>query len=103
MKRKALVLNVTFFVILSIVLVSGRVGYCDLIHESATMGPAEQDIGRIINSEIYLGSRFYIEQDVQVTAVGGHLSEWALGTLFGAIVRLDSGSDLPDGSPFFFF
>ncbi len=71
-----------------------------IIHESATMGVPGQTSGWGIDSVWFMGSRFYVGQDVQVTAIGGHMLEWTAGNFFGAIVSLSGPSDLPDGYPF---
>jgi len=72
----------------------------DIIHESATMGSPGQPEGAGLLTDQFLGSRFYIADEVEVTAIGGHLMEWTSGNLFGAIVSLSSMSDLPNGWPF---
>jgi len=82
------------------VFLPGQLANADIIHESATMGAAGQPSGWGIDSVWFMGSRFYIAQQVQVTAIGGHILEWTSGNLFGAIVYLDSASDLPNGYPF---
>jgi hypothetical protein len=72
-----------------------------VIYQSATMGPTGQTSGYGIDSYTFLGSRFYIGQQAQVTAIGGHmLSGWPEDDIFGAIVKLNSASDLPKGYPF---
>ena len=72
----------------------------DVIHASATMGTAGQTSGASLNDSQYLGSRFYVDQDVVVTTIGGHMNEFGGGNFFGAIERLTSASDFPNGSPF---
>ncbi|MBW8040175.1 MAG: hypothetical protein FVQ85_09275 [Planctomycetes bacterium] len=91
------------FVFLALVVIlPGQLADADpIIHESATMGAAGQLSGWGIDSVWFMGSRFYIGQDVQVTAIGGHMVEWTAGDFFGVIVSLDSAGDLPDGYPFF--
>jgi hypothetical protein len=47
-----------------------------------------------------LGSRFYVDQPVQVTAVGGHIHPLTPeGSFFAALVSLDGPSDYPKGKP----
>jgi len=72
-----------------------------IIYESATMGAAGQTNGWGLSWEQFIGSRFYVNQQVEVTAIGGHLTEWTAGNLFGAIIALTGPDDLPDGSPFY--
>jgi len=72
-----------------------------IIHESATLGPTGQTSGWGLRWEQFIGSRFYVNQQVEVTAIGGHLTEWTAGNLFGAIIALTGPDDLPDGSPFY--
>jgi len=91
-----------FIFLALVVILPGQLADAEyVIHESATMGAAGQTSGYGINSIWFMGSRFYIAQQVQVTAFGGHMLEWTAGNLFGAIVSLDSDSDLPDGYPFY--
>jgi|GEM_PF-792474 len=75
-------------------------GSVSVIHESATLGPTGQVEGWGLVTTQFIGSRFYLNREVEVTAIGGHLVQWGTGDLFGTIVELESSSDLPDGSPF---
>ncbi len=87
-----------FILLALMVILPGQLADADpIIHESATMGAAGQISGWGIDSVWFMGSRFYIAQHVQVTAIGGHMLEWTAGNLFGAIVYLDSATDFPDG------
>jgi hypothetical protein len=73
----------------------------EVIYESSTMGPTGQTTGTIISNKQFFGSRFYISQQTQVTAIGGHLAGCHIqGGIFGAIVSIDSFSDFPNGHPF---
>ncbi|MHC4742135.1 MAG: SdrD B-like domain-containing protein, partial [Planctomycetota bacterium] len=72
----------------------------DVIHCSATLGPTGQSGGWGINSDFFMGSRFYVDRTVNVTSIGGHLVEWQGGAFFGAIVSLSNMYDLPNGFPF---
>jgi hypothetical protein len=74
--------------------------YAAIIHQSATMGPTGQTYGYILSSEQFIGSRFQVNQQVQVTAIGGHLLAGS-GSIFGAIISLSNMTSLPDGSPFY--
>jgi hypothetical protein len=71
----------------------------DVIYESATMGPTGQTSGWTIDNEQSLGTRFYISQTTQITAIGGRISNFTYANIFGAIVKLDNFSDFPDGAP----
>ena len=83
-----------------LVLISSNYAGAAIIYESATMGPTGQTSGYIVDSYDFIGSRFYVSQPTQVTAIGGHLVTYTSGGIFGAIVRLYSSTDLPNGIPF---
>jgi len=71
--------------------------FADIIYESATLGPTGIDFpGNSINSGQYLGSRFSITQQVEVSEIGGHLRTQT-GNIFGAIVELSG--PLPSSFP----
>ncbi|MHC4476376.1 MAG: GLUG motif-containing protein [Planctomycetota bacterium] len=70
------------------------------IYESATLGPTGQFGGYELSASQFLGSRFYLATETEITAIGGHIAEDITGNLFGAILKLSSISDLPVGSPF---
>src|SRR5438045_1536507 len=72
----------------------------DIIHESATLGPTNQQAGTVLASSVYLGSRFSLKTRVQVEAIGGHIYSIDGGSLFGALISLSSPNALPSGSPF---
>ncbi len=73
----------------------------DIIHESATMGAINQYQGYKIWQYQFLGSRFEITETTEITAIGGHIAtEDDDRLIFGAIVSLNSQSDLPPGLPF---
>jgi len=86
------------------ILILGGMGFpqhvfATLIYESATLGSTGQSSGFGINSNSFLGSRFSIIQTVEVSAIGGHMSEFGSGgDVFGAIV--DMSGPIPAGSPF---
>jgi hypothetical protein len=71
-----------------------------IIYESATLGPTGQLVGYELSAAQFIGSRFYLSEPREITAIGGHLAEDIAGNLFGAILGLSSISDLPTGSPF---
>jgi hypothetical protein len=51
----------------------------------------------------YLGARFSVATNTQVTQIGGNIGTNAIGTnatLFGVIVQLNSPTGYPSGSPF---
>ena len=89
------------FVIFAILVlaVSGQTN-AEIIHESATMGPTGQWNGYAISEDQFIGSRFYVSETTEVTAIGGHFVEDNWLNIFGAIVTLDDGYDLPSGLPF---
>ena len=73
----------------------------DIIHESATMGAIDQYQGYGIEQYQFRGSRFEITETTEITAIGGHIAtENDDRLIFGAIVSLNSSSDLPPGFPF---
>ncbi len=68
----------------------------DIIYESAELGPTGQSGGFSLGVQ-YLGSRFELTEETDITAVGGHvLSTTGSGELFAAIVSLESMTDLPE-------
>ncbi len=71
-----------------------------IIYESATQGATGQTSGYGIDGSQFIGSRFYLSEEREITAIGGHLTELAAGNVFGAIISLSSIYDLPTGSPF---
>jgi hypothetical protein len=88
-------------IVLLIVLNSFGPANADTIYESATMGPTGINYGYLIDNTSFMGSRFYTSQNIQVTAIGGHLASFAGGSIFGAIVKLDSFTDFPNGRPLY--
>ncbi len=76
-------------------------GTAQTIYESASLGPTGITVPVVgIDYDQFLGARFEIRSTVQVTHIGGHLNSLLPGpggTLFGAIIRLKSMQDLPDG------
>lgn len=72
-----------------------------IIHESATLAGegTETLIGSyVLDYSQQLGSRFHIDEPVDVTSIGGHMIG-EVGTFYGAIVALDAPSVLPSGNP----
>ena len=70
------------------------------VFESATMGTPGQGIGFGLSDTQILGSRFHIDQTVEITKIGGHLYGSTSGNAFGAIISLSGPDALPTGSPF---
>jgi hypothetical protein len=75
------------------------------IFESGTMGStgiSQQDLGSTIPGTniapfSFAGSRFFVDEPVQVTAIGGHfVGGFGSNSFFGAIVKLTSVQDYPD-------
>jgi hypothetical protein len=73
-----------------------------VIYESAALGPTGVTQGSVaatnINQFVFTGVRFELTQPVITSQVGGHFVSQVGGTFFGAIVRLESGSDFPNSS-----
>ena len=88
-------------VVFSAVVSFGFSAAADIVHESATMGSYPQYSGYIVDSTWFIGSRFYISEETQITSVGGHITQDSAGNLFAAIVKLINSSDLPNGHPFY--
>ncbi|MHC4281851.1 MAG: hypothetical protein ACYSWZ_02595 [Planctomycetota bacterium] len=86
-------------VLVSIVVLGQGAGGDSIIHESATLGITGSFGGWRLSSNQMIGSRFHIDQYVEVTQIGGHLSGFS-GNFFGAIVSLNSFGSRPQGSPF---
>jgi hypothetical protein len=98
------VVRTTFFVLLPLLLTRPALAIePTIIYESATLGPTGQFSGYMLSGSQFLGSRFYLSEEREITAIGGHLAEDIAGNLFGAILGLSSISDLPPGSPFIGF
>jgi len=68
--------------------------YADVVFESASLGSGGQVGGADINGTQFVGARFELLEPHEITAVGGHLGSFG-GTLFAAIVPLDSMGALP--------
>jgi len=75
-------------------------GTFTIIHESATMGSFGQSSGWVFDSSSIIGSRFHLDQEVDVLTIGGHLLEHTSGTVFGVIISLSGPTAFPTGSPF---
>jgi hypothetical protein len=77
-----------------------------MIYQSATMGPVGVtksqllygDVpGTTVDAGVFVGVRFELAQEAQVTAIGGHFGSVSdPNRFFGAIVRLSDVSDFPD-------
>jgi hypothetical protein len=95
------VVRTVLLVLLPLLLIRPALGIePTIIYESATLGPIGQAGGYAIDGTQFIGSRFYLSEQREITAIGGHLTEWGGGNLFGAILSLSSINDLPAGSPF---
>lgn len=79
-----------------------------ILYESTTLGttgraPSGSVVGRIDSDRAYYGSIFHIDSGIcwEVTAIGGHFCRFydSSGTLFGAIMKLDSPEVLPSDPP----
>ncbi len=73
------------------------------IFESGTLGPtgiARNDVtsGSNVNASVFVGVRFYLDQPVITTQIGGHFvkNTDANQSFFGAIVALTDQNDFPD-------
>lgn len=72
-----------------------------VVFESATMGPPGQMEGYLVSTNQYMGTRFYVDRQLEVTQIGGHIAQAVFGAdFFGAIVSLTGPSALPLGYPF---
>jgi hypothetical protein len=59
--------------------------------------------GIAINSVSFVGAEFQVSDQTDITRVGGHFSagqNGAAGTIFAALVRLETTDALPRGNPF---
>jgi hypothetical protein len=70
----------------------------DVIYQSALLGP-RTDSGALINSQQMLGTRFHLDEPVEVQQIGGAI-DLTSGTIFGAIFQLSSPAAFPSGNPF---
>lgn len=97
--------------------VSGRFTAAEtILFESGTLGPTgipysdledETVRGTNVNLAVYTGVRFFLEDPVVTSQVGGHFIRltdngafFGDGTFFGAIVELDDATDFPDSGDF---
>jgi hypothetical protein len=91
------------FVFLIFVFVGlGQIAQADyMVYETAPLGPTGQTEGWGVDFAQYLGARFYFQRGIEVTLIGGHITQWNYGAnFFGAIVPLSGPYDLPAGNPF---
>ena len=91
-----------FICLVLVVILTGQLAHAEyVIHESATMGPAGQFEGYLVDETQFIGARFYVDRRLEVTQIGGHIAQGIFGAdFFGAIVSLSGPGDLPDGYPF---
>jgi hypothetical protein len=80
-------------------LASAAPGQAAVIHESATLGPTgiQSNVPGITLFQ-HLGSRFTVDEAIEVESVGGHFVGFSIW--FAAIVSLASPTALPSGSPY---
>ena len=75
-----------------------------LIFASAALGPTGQNAGGlIINAAQYIGVRFQVDRETQITGVGGHIgaeNDLSANIFYATIVRLPDAAALPAGAPF---
>jgi len=91
------------FIFLAFIVISlGQITQADyMVYETAPLGPTGQTVGYYVDSTQYMGARFYFQRGIEVTLIGGHITQWNLGAnFFGAIVPLSGPFDLPAGNPF---
>lgn len=76
-----------------------------VIFESETLGETgvtwadlldETVRGSNVSNAVFPGVRFFLDQPVLTTQIGGHFLSSSSGTFFGAIVGLDDANDFPD-------
>ncbi len=67
------------------------------IFESAKLGVAGQDQGFTLSANQWLGVRFTTTEPIEVSAIGGHVTELVPGNLFVAIFAVESS--LPPSPP----
>ena len=87
------------FSILLLVPVGVHDAFADILYESATLGPIGQTGGVTVGFGQLVGSRFTIDEPVQVTEIGGHLVDFGGAPVFGAIFELSGPGALPTGNP----
>ncbi|MCC5598734.1 PEP-CTERM sorting domain-containing protein [Nostoc favosum] len=76
-----------------------------VILESASLGSTGVFGGFAVNADNFLGWRFQVDSTLQVTEIGGHFftftePNFGNGSIFGAIVPLNTSNALPKGTPF---
>ena len=73
-----------------VVILAGQFAEAEyVVYESATMGPPGQIEGYLLSTDQYMGTRFYVDRQYEVTQIGGHLAQANVGgNFFGAIVAL---------------
>jgi len=67
------------------------------IYESAKLGVAGKDQGFTLSANQWLGVRFTTAEPVQVSSIGGHITELVPGSLFVAIFAVEDS--LPPSPP----
>jgi hypothetical protein len=74
----------------------------EVVLESAMLGATGHISGSSVTNAQFIGWRFQIDVPLDVDHIGGHLEgdPFTPGTLFAALVRLDSITSIPHGAPF---
>lgn len=76
-----------------------------VIFESGTLGETgviwadlldETVRGSNVSNAVFPGVRFFLDQPVLTTQIGGHFLSSSGGTFFGAIIELDDANDFPN-------
>lgn len=90
-------------------LIGASCTFADVLFESGTLGPTGIPYGGLgggtapgssgVTPDVFSGVRFELSALAQTTRVGGHFvadPRIATTSFFGAIIRLDDGTDFPD-------
>ncbi len=102
-------IRVLHLLILSLVVTCVSPAVAATIFESSTLGQTGIPFGDLqagavpnilVDSNVYAAVRFQLHQSVITSQIGGHFVGEASGTFFGAVVRLDNASDVPDSRDF---
>ena len=72
---------------------SGTLGATGIVASELSSGAV---LGTSVDSFVYVGARFQLNQHVLTQRIGGHFVSASSGTFFGAIVKLNGENDTPD-------
>ncbi len=91
-----------FWALSVLVWLSGALGHAAAatelpVFESAKLGVAGEDQGFTLSANQWLGVRFTTTEPIQVSAIGGHITELVPGSLFVAIFAVENS--LPPSPP----